>query len=207
MAPTLFPGSGVRMASWVAEMKARDAPAMEEFNRQIQEGVRLKALKATEELLAEHQDLLQKHQQKVAIRKMTAEATLAYWKKQDELSLKKKREMEEALLHWKDQEMISAMKQKQALAVLESLDNPSLTREISRLEKKLKSLGVEIPRSREAVAVEALGAKTPPPPPPLFGAQPLFQPSLCQIRKRQNSRRQNTPSPLLAQPSLYPNPS
>ena len=128
------------MASWVAEMKARDAPAMEEFNRQIQEGVRLKAVKATEELLAEHQVLLQKHEQKASIRKMEAEATLLYWKKQAELSV---------------------IKTAEASKILVSLDNPTLTREISRLEKKLKSLGVKIPGSREAVAVEALGAKTP----------------------------------------------
>ena len=154
------------MASWVAEMKARDAPAMEEFNRQIQEGVRLKAVKATEELLAEHQVLLQKHEQKASIRKMEAEATLLYWKKQAELSV---------------------IKTAEASKILVSLDNPTLTREISRLEKKLKSLGVEIPRSREAVAVEALGAKTPPPPPPPIwraapvSAEPLPNPKKTEL--------------------------
>jgi hypothetical protein len=128
------------MASWVAEMKARDAPIMAEFNKKIEESVRLKAVKATEELLAEYQALSQKHQAKASIRKMEAEATLLYWKKQAELSV---------------------IKIAEASKILASLDNPAFTREISRLEKKLKSLGVKIPDSREAVAVDPLGAKTP----------------------------------------------
>jgi len=150
------------MHSWTSELRAKEALGMQELRKQTEEGNKQKAVKDTQEMLAEHNLLLHKHQQKVAIRKQQAEASLAYWKAQDE---------------------ISAIKKQQALDILAELDNPTLTREISRLEKKLKSLGVEvkIPESRDAVAEKALAPNTPPPP---LLAPTLPSPSVSQIPKK-----------------------
>jgi hypothetical protein len=157
------------MHSWTSELRAKEALGMQELRKQTEEGNKQKAVKDTQEMLAEHNLLLHKHQQKVAIRKQQAEASLAYWKAQDE---------------------ISAIKKQQALDILAELDNPTLTREISRLEKKLKSLGVEvkipevevkIPESRDAVAEKALAPNTPPTP---LLAPTLPSPSVSQIPKK-----------------------